>query len=368
MHILEVNSNNIETLNSVLYYCYSLLNGCNNIELGSTSNNGKPFLKISEGDYLIEFKSEQIEIIYKVYKNHPPLDFTPNYNYYSDIKITINDIQIGEEFIEASVIFYKNEILREKNISNKVNVYTILNGGWVLFNKLNKRSIDTIYLPKNINIEILNLVKNFLSKNTIEKYESCGIPYKKNFILYGKPGTGKTSLIISISSELNLNLYFLTFDKNLNDSNFLRIIKNIKENSILVLEDTNNLFGEKKNVVSLMAILNILDGIAYKHGLIIFITTNEIKYFDQSLMRSGRIDHIFEFDNIKKKESKLMIQNIVSTFGNKNTNEINEFMESISKYRFTPADLQNYLINNINNLNLNTDELNKINNTPNFYH
>ena len=114
MPILEVNSNNIETLNSVLYYCYSLLNGCNNIELGSTSNNGKPFFKISEGEYLIEFKSEQIEIIYKVYKNHPPLDFTPNYNYYSDIKIIINDIQIGEEFIEASVIFYKNEILRER--------------------------------------------------------------------------------------------------------------------------------------------------------------------------------------------------------------------------------------------------------------
>ena len=43
-------------------------------------------------------------------------------------------------------------------------------------------------------------------------------------------------------------------------------------------------------------------------------------------------------------------------------------LESISKYRFTPADLQNYLINNINNLNLNTEELNKIDNTLNFYH
>ena len=176
----------------------------------------------------------------------------------------------------------------------------------------------------------------------------------------------------NIESEYKKKIKLLTnYNKNYYDTS--KPLVSDKEyddlkNSILVLEDTNNLFGEKKNVVSLMAILNILDGIAYKHGLIIFITTNEIKYFDQSLMRSGRIDHIFEFDNIKKKESKLMIQNIVSTFGNKNTNEINEFMESISKYRFTPADLQNYLINNINNLNLNTDELNKINNTPNFYH
>ena len=73
-------------------------------------------------------------------------------------------------------------------------------------------------------------------------YEKSGIIYKKNFLLNGGPGTGKTSLIISVASELNYNLYFLTIDKNLNDSNFLRIIKNIKENSILVLEDSNHLF------------------------------------------------------------------------------------------------------------------------------
>jgi len=367
MYCLEINCNNTETLNSVLYYSYSLLHNCKKLELGTISSKGNPIFKIGEGEYNIIFNTEKINLIYKFDKQHPPLDFTPNYNYYSTVYLKSNSIELSDKFINESVKYYKNNILKEKNISEKINIFSLVNGSWILFNKLKKRSIDTIYLPEQINIKILDLVKNFLNKSTSDKYDKCGIPYKKNFMLYGKPGTGKTSIIISVASELNLNLYFLTFDKNLTDSNFLRIIKNIKENSILVLEDTNNLFSDKKNIISLISILNILDGIAYKYGLIIFITTNDIKFFDQALMRSGRIDHIFKFENIKIKESKKMIKNIISNFGNNNI-EIKDFIDSISKYTFSPADLQNYLINNINNINLNIEELNKNNEKINYYH
>ena len=368
MYSLEINSNNIETLNSVLYYSYTFLKDSKHFELGTTTNNGKVFFKIGVGNYEFIYKNNKINLRYYQNEVHPPLDLTPNYNFFSIATFKCVDLSTIEDFVENSVNFYKNEILKEKIISDKINVFTLVNGNWILFNKLKKRSINTIYLPNNKNIETLNLIKNFLRKETIDLYDNSGILYKKNFILNGPPGTGKTSLIISVASELNLNLYFLTFDKNINDSNFLRIIKNIKENSILVLEDANYLFSDKKNIISLMSLLNILDGIAYKHGLIIFITTNNKDTLCPSLMRSGRIDHILEFENIKIKESQKMIDIILSNFGNVSEKDKKKFMELLPNYSITPAELQQYLINNINNINKNIELLKEKTVSHNYYH
>ena len=364
---LIVDSKNIETLNCILYFSNKLIENASNFELGCSTSDGKVFIKIGEGKYSFTFNDTLFNMEYKMYKNHPPIDITPNYSYYSNIEIENKSKDNIKNFIKSSIEFYKNDVLKEKNNSDRINVFTLVSNSWFLFNKLKKRNIDTIYLHNNTNNEILSIIQDFQKKETIDMYEKSGIIYKKNFLLNGGPGTGKTSLIISVASELNYNLYFLTIDKNLNDSNFLRIIKNIKENSILVLEDSNHLFSEKKNIISLITILNVLDGIASKHGLLIFITTNHLINIEPALMRSGRIDHFYQFENIKIKETKKMVNNILKNKKIEDCKIIDEFINSLKNYSISPAELQNYILNNSDNLLENIETLNKNNDNNNLY-
>ena len=42
-----------------------------------------------------------------------------------------------------------------------------------------------------------------------------------SFILWGPPGTGKTSLSFALASTLNKNIAIINFDNNLNDNSFI---------------------------------------------------------------------------------------------------------------------------------------------------
>ena len=74
------------------------------------------------------------------------------------------------------------------------------NGAWYKLTTLPKRSLDTIYLPKKQKENIYNDLKKFYSLK--DEYVKLGIPEKKLFIRRCT-GTGKSSLIFALASELN---------------------------------------------------------------------------------------------------------------------------------------------------------------------
>ena len=60
------------------------------------------------------------------------------------------------------------------------------------------------------------------------------------------PGTGKTSLIFALASELDLDIAILHFDSKLTDVRFMQAIQRMPKKSILVIEDVDHLFIERK--------------------------------------------------------------------------------------------------------------------------
>lgn len=166
-------------------------------------------------------------------------------------------------------------------------------GHWDLISKNKKRSIDTVFI-KNKD-EIIKDIDDFLSSE--EDYQTFGHPYKRNYLFFGPPGNGKTSLISAIASQYNLDIYLMSFSINITDEIFKKLISSLPINGLLVIEDIDGLFDEKeKKQVSISTVLNIMDGLAKKNRLITIMTTNHYDRLSDAFKRAGRIDMNIEFD------------------------------------------------------------------------
>ena len=69
--------------------------------------------------------------------------------------------------------------------------------------------------------------------------------YKKNILLHGYPGVGKSSLVFALASALNFNIALVHFDAKTTDAMFMNCIQRQEEDSILLLEDIDVLFQER---------------------------------------------------------------------------------------------------------------------------
>ena len=139
-------------------------------------------------------------------------------------------------------------------------------------------------------------------------YERLCISYKRVYLFEGIPGSGKTSFIKALASNFGYDIASLHFNSKMEDNEFLRLMNNLPKKAFLLFEDMDCLFKSRKehdtdsNRVTLSGILNGLDGISTKHGLICFITTNYKGHLDQALIRPGRVDKIVTFDYVVQEQ------------------------------------------------------------------
>jgi chaperone BCS1 len=71
------------------------------------------------------------------------------------------------------------------------------------------RPLSTILMDEKKKQKVLNDVESFLDPAARGWYARRGIPYRRGFLLYGLPGTGKSSFSLSIAGQFDLDIYIL---------------------------------------------------------------------------------------------------------------------------------------------------------------
>merc|ERR550519_40531 len=107
------------------------------------------------------------------------------------------------------------------------------------------RSSESVILDQDLSSELLKDGKNFLDSS--DWYKETGIPYRRGYLLHGPPGCGKTSFAQVFAGALGMDICTLNLtEKGLHDEELARRMQRAPNRSIMLLEDVDAIFVERK--------------------------------------------------------------------------------------------------------------------------
>ncbi len=208
------------------------------------------------------------------------------------------------------------------------------------------RSLSSVILEDNLKETIL---KDFdLFTRSRDFYEDLGIPYKRGYVFYGPPGSGKSSLAFALAGHFGKDIYIMNLaDSFLDDAGITSLVSRISNDSILLIEDIDTVFDGRKPVLentklTFSGLLNALDGVATKDGLTTIITTNHIEKLDPALLRNGRMDLKVMFNHATRNQAR----SLFLRFFPLRKREADMFADLLPYDSMSMSDVQEMLVSN----------------------
>ena len=171
-------------------------------------------------------------------------------------------------------------------------------GDWMRARLGSRRPLSSVVLEAGQAEALLADLQRFYAAR--ERYAQLGIPWRRGYLLFGPPGTGKTSLVTALASELRLNVCTLSLASPVvSDEKIHTLLAGVPQRSLLLIEDVDAFFRERDAAhaqvrLSFSGFLNALDGVATQEGSVLFMTTNHAEQLDPALIRAGRMDERIE--------------------------------------------------------------------------
>ncbi|ESR44292.1 hypothetical protein CICLE_v10013370mg [Citrus x clementina] len=204
-----------------------------------------------------------------------------------------------------------------------------------------------------------------------EYYAKIGKAWNRGYLLFGPPGTGKSTMIAAMANCLNYDVYDLELTSVENNNELRSLLVDISSKSIIVIEDiycSLDLSGKrkeneeeeevkeeknsvknvgqrrkKKSNVTLSGLLNCIDGLWSTCGgeRIIVFTTNHVDKLDPALIRRGRMDKHIEMPYCCFEAFKVLAKNYLEIESHELFHEIGSLL---GETYITPADVAENLM------------------------
>lgn len=187
--------------------------------------------------------------------------------------------------------------------ANRLTLFTVDRWGdeWRLADSKPRRSLDSVVLDEGVAKLLHDDIHEFFGRR--EWYAQMGIPWRRGYLLFGPPGTGKTSAAFALAGELRLKLCALSLtNPKLTDNVMADLLQRTPPRSLILIEDIDAFFNSREKQdnrmqISFSGLLNALDGVGAQEGRIVVLTTNHRERLDAALIRPGRIDLEIELGN-----------------------------------------------------------------------
>ncbi|XP_027359202.1 AAA-ATPase ASD, mitochondrial-like [Abrus precatorius] len=268
---------------------------------------------------------------------------------------------------------YLNFVLKEgkaikvKNRQRKL--YTNSGSYWshVVFE--HPASFQTLAMDQDKKKMIIDDLVTF--SNAGEFYGRIGRAWKRGYLLYGPPGSGKSTMIAAMANLLGYDLYDLELTAVKDNTELRKLLIETSSKSIIVIEDIDcslDLTGQRRkkkeeeeekdpkekqsrmqerdarnSQVTLSGLLNFIDGLWSACGgerLIVF-TTNYVEKLDPALVRKGRMDKHIELSYCGFAAFKVLAKNYLNIESHYLFGTI---CEMLKKTKITPAEVAEHLM------------------------
>lgn len=275
----------------------------------------KRCLKISKGDIVRSTRFSEKEIVFhdficfyeKKYKIALYINIEQSREDGAS-NIDINCLHTSNKSPNEIVSIVKNEIFKLTEVENKSNesgkVYLLVHDGNSL--RLQKHILECPKIDFDINYNdgFKNISDMLLSKLCVNK--SKGL-----FLLHGKPGMGKTTYIRYLINNIeNKKVIYIppNMINMISDPAMIQFLSD-QTNSILVIEDAENILYQRNINGSGQAVANLLnltDGLLSDCLNIQVVATfnTDVVNIDKALLRKGRLMMKYEFKDLEPSRSK----------------------------------------------------------------
>lgn len=322
---------------------FAQLNGKNPKTMNVVTIKECPFTNFDSIDNMViqELSSRGFERIYDtdivfhddLYKDDDEYDdytvYSQSINVFSDGENKICLEYLGTPKLTTITVFSNEDVICKEIVEHiKVNRIKFR----TYKSKVKERTFYTISATqRGFELEDLDIKVSHTDAMILENYnddfenadktiKTCIDENKKGLVLlHGLPGSGKTSYIkhlITRSSDRKIVYIPAHLATAIASPNFISFVKNELSNSVLVIEDAEQVLISRESNESVKEavsnILNMTDGIlADALNILIVCTFNtDMKYIDVALTRRGRLMLQYEFKKLNKEKSTNIMQKL----------------------------------------------------------